>query len=215
MDGLDNLSSPTSASKKPYLLPRSLMYHHHHRPIKAKDEHPAVKPLWVHLADEPKRHKVVLLSTSLHGIRQTHEDCCTVRAILRGFCIAVDERDVSMDAESRGVGGGGPRRRSCGRAEEMQTAPSTGVGHGEGTDRGRRRSCGRKRQGRGRFRIVGRERRERGRRGRLRIEVFHGFSSLFRRRRHDHERERGARVSFPSFYFFPSLLLAFPFKLKD
>ncbi|XP_008813429.1 uncharacterized protein At5g39865 [Phoenix dactylifera] len=101
MDGLDDLAASASAAKKPYLLPRSLTYHHHHRPIKAKDEHPAVKPLWKHLADEPKRPKVVLFSTSLRGIRRTHEDCCTVRAILRGFRVAVDERDVSMDAAYR------------------------------------------------------------------------------------------------------------------
>ena len=94
MDDLDNLLSPTSTSKKPY-LPRSLTHHHHHRPIKAKDKHPIVKPLWNHLADEPKCPKVVLFSTSLRG---------TVRTILRGFRIAVNERGVSMDA---GVGGQG------------------------------------------------------------------------------------------------------------
>ncbi|XP_010906446.1 uncharacterized protein At5g39865 [Elaeis guineensis] len=106
MDGLDDLPLPSTSSssavaKKPYFLPRSLTYHHHRRAMKAKDEHPAVKPLWKHLADEPKRPKVVLYSTSLRGIRRTHDDCCAVRSILRGFRVAVDERDVSMDAAYR------------------------------------------------------------------------------------------------------------------
>ena len=91
MDDLDNLPSPTSASKKPYLLPRSLMHHHHHHHclIKAKDEHLAIKPLWKHRADEPKHPKVILFSTSLHS---------TIHAILHGFHIVVDEWDMSMES---------------------------------------------------------------------------------------------------------------------
>lgn len=45
--------------------------------------------------------KVVIYFTSLRGIRKTYEDCCSVRMILRGFRVPVDERDISMDAEYR------------------------------------------------------------------------------------------------------------------
>lgn len=43
--------------------------------------------------------KVVIYFTSLRGIRKTYEDCCSVRMILRGFRVPVDERDISMDSE--------------------------------------------------------------------------------------------------------------------
>ncbi|XP_008789161.2 uncharacterized protein At5g39865 [Phoenix dactylifera] len=42
--------------------------------------------------------RIVLYFTSLRVLRKTFEDCCAVRSILRGFCIAIDERDLSMDA---------------------------------------------------------------------------------------------------------------------
>ncbi|KAL5232117.1 hypothetical protein ABZP36_030893 [Zizania latifolia] len=42
--------------------------------------------------------RVVLYFTSLRAVRHTFEDCRDVRAILRGLRVAVDERDVSMDA---------------------------------------------------------------------------------------------------------------------
>eukprot|EP00250_Pteridium_aquilinum_P016426 c23099_g1_i1 orf=1113-2657(+) len=40
--------------------------------------------------------KTVLYFTSLRGIRKTYEDCCTVRLILKGYGVQVDERDVWM-----------------------------------------------------------------------------------------------------------------------
>ncbi|KAG8097025.1 hypothetical protein GUJ93_ZPchr0013g35972 [Zizania palustris] len=40
--------------------------------------------------------KAVLYFTSLRGVRTTHEDCCLARAILKGYGVRVDERDVSM-----------------------------------------------------------------------------------------------------------------------
>ncbi|KAE9599766.1 putative thioredoxin-like protein [Lupinus albus] len=45
--------------------------------------------------------KVVFYCTSLRGIRKTYEDCCSVRLMLRGFRVAVDERDISMDSSYR------------------------------------------------------------------------------------------------------------------
>ncbi|XP_057547659.1 uncharacterized protein At5g39865 [Amaranthus tricolor] len=45
--------------------------------------------------------KIVLYFTSLRGIRKTYEDCCTVRLILRGFRVMVDEKDISMDSSYR------------------------------------------------------------------------------------------------------------------
>ncbi|CAL9148407.1 unnamed protein product, partial [Musa hybrid cultivar] len=85
------------AAKKPFSLPRSFTYHHHPgRPSIAKP------PSSRFAADGPdKRPKVVLYSTSLRGVRRTFDDCRSVRAILRGLRVAVDERDVSLDAAFR------------------------------------------------------------------------------------------------------------------
>lgn len=40
--------------------------------------------------------KVVLYLTSLRGIRKTYEDCWATKAILHGYGVRVDERDLSM-----------------------------------------------------------------------------------------------------------------------
>ncbi|XP_039040664.1 uncharacterized protein At5g39865-like isoform X2 [Hibiscus syriacus] len=45
--------------------------------------------------------KLVLYFTSLRGIRKTYKDCCSVKMIFRGFRVAVDERDISMDSMYR------------------------------------------------------------------------------------------------------------------
>ncbi|KQK06797.1 uncharacterized protein At3g28850 [Brachypodium distachyon] len=42
--------------------------------------------------------RVVLYFSSLRAVRPTFEACRDIRAILRGLRVAVDERDVSMDA---------------------------------------------------------------------------------------------------------------------
>ncbi|KAG0498896.1 hypothetical protein HPP92_003587 [Vanilla planifolia] len=73
-------------------------------------------------------------------IRRTHEDCSYVRSILRGFRVAVDERDVSLDAAYRGelqalLGSKGRpvplpqvfvRGRHVGGAEEVRQLHETG-----------------------------------------------------------------------------------------
>ncbi|XP_074320584.1 uncharacterized protein LOC141657306 [Silene latifolia] len=46
-------------------------------------------------------NKIVLYFTSLRGIRKTFEDCSSVRMILRGFRVVVDEKDISMDSSYR------------------------------------------------------------------------------------------------------------------
>ncbi|EHA8590004.1 hypothetical protein COCNU_scaffold014198G000010 [Cocos nucifera] len=60
--------------------------------------------------------KVVFYFTSLRGIRKTYEDCWSVRVILQGYGVRIDERDVSMHGgfkeelkEILGVGHGGGR----------------------------------------------------------------------------------------------------------
>ncbi|MED6207046.1 hypothetical protein PIB30_032278 [Stylosanthes scabra] len=56
---------------------------------------------------------VVIYYTSLRVVRRTFDDCRAVRSILRGFHVAVDERDVSMDDRFRdelnAILGGGHR----------------------------------------------------------------------------------------------------------
>ncbi|XP_068636975.1 uncharacterized protein At5g39865 [Aristolochia californica] len=42
--------------------------------------------------------KIVVYFTSLRVVRKTFEDCWTVRSILKGFRVSIDERDLSMDA---------------------------------------------------------------------------------------------------------------------
>ncbi|MED6198588.1 hypothetical protein PIB30_067842 [Stylosanthes scabra] len=56
---------------------------------------------------------VVIYYTSLRVVRRTFDDCRAVRSILRGFHVAVDERDVSIDdrfrEELNAILGGGRR----------------------------------------------------------------------------------------------------------
>ncbi|XP_022732096.1 uncharacterized protein At5g39865-like [Durio zibethinus] len=42
--------------------------------------------------------QIVVYFTSLRVVRSTFEDCKTVRSILRGFRVSIDERDLSMDS---------------------------------------------------------------------------------------------------------------------
>ncbi|XP_038706001.1 uncharacterized protein At5g39865 [Tripterygium wilfordii] len=42
--------------------------------------------------------RIVVYFTSLRVVRTTFEDCRSVRSILRGFRVSIDERDLSMDS---------------------------------------------------------------------------------------------------------------------
>ncbi|KAJ6793675.1 electron transporter [Iris pallida] len=83
--------------------------------------------------------RIVVYYTSLRVVRKTFEDCRAVVSILRGFRVAVDERDLSMDSgflgELRGILGGRrqlslPRvfigGRHIGGAEEVQLLHESG-----------------------------------------------------------------------------------------
>ncbi|CAL5052007.1 unnamed protein product [Urochloa decumbens] len=85
--------------------------------INAKTKKPANKaspaPALVPPAPPPPESagRVVVYLTSLRGIRQTYEDCWSTSAVLRGYGVRVDERDLSMHAgfkdELRAALGGG------------------------------------------------------------------------------------------------------------
>ncbi|XP_058782017.1 uncharacterized protein At5g39865-like [Vicia villosa] len=62
----------------------------HEDPRAAQPNPPALTPI--------SQQRVVIYFTSLRVVRTTYEDCKSVRSILRGFKIALDERDVSMDS---------------------------------------------------------------------------------------------------------------------
>ncbi|KAF0913507.1 hypothetical protein E2562_023253 [Oryza meyeriana var. granulata] len=83
-------------SKKPTHLARSLTYHHH--PYQGQGRSPSFK---ARRQQQQQQNAVVLYTTSLRGVRRTFADCSAVRAVLRGLRVAVDERDVSMDASLR------------------------------------------------------------------------------------------------------------------
>ncbi|KAE8711542.1 putative LRR receptor-like serine/threonine-protein kinase [Hibiscus syriacus] len=63
----------------------------------------SVRPISIPGADK----RIVVYSTSLLVVRSTFEDCKTVRSILQGFRVSIDERDLSMDSsflkELRGI----------------------------------------------------------------------------------------------------------------
>ncbi|KAJ7959855.1 putative Glutaredoxin family protein [Quillaja saponaria] len=82
--------------------------------------------------------RIVVYFTSLNVVRSTFYDCKTVRSILRGFRVSIDERDLSMDSrfltELQGILGQSkltlPRvfigGRYIGGAEEVRQLNETG-----------------------------------------------------------------------------------------
>ncbi|KAK9279730.1 hypothetical protein L1049_013412 [Liquidambar formosana] len=59
-------------------------------------ETPGTSELSISIPGAEKR--IVVYFTSLRVVRSTFEDCRTVRSILRGFRVSLDERDLSMDS---------------------------------------------------------------------------------------------------------------------
>ncbi|KAI4370516.1 hypothetical protein MLD38_018866 [Melastoma candidum] len=97
-------------------------------------------PAWSPPAPSPPP-TIVLYFTSLRIVRKTFEDCWSVRSILRGFRVPIDERDLSMDdgfrEELQGMLGKGRRQpvllpcvfiggRFIGGAEEVVRMHETG-----------------------------------------------------------------------------------------
>ncbi|KAG6538255.1 hypothetical protein ZIOFF_003368 [Zingiber officinale] len=78
-----------------------LHHHHHHHHLHGT----ALNTRHLCASGDPSKRPqpdvVVLYTTSLRAIRRTFEDCRAVRSILDGLGVAVDERDVSMDAGFR------------------------------------------------------------------------------------------------------------------
>ncbi|GER26795.1 glutaredoxin family protein [Striga asiatica] len=98
---------------------------------------------WDPLADFPEicppggAASVVMYTTSLGGVRRTHEDCIRLRQVMEAHHVAFDERDVALDggylAELRGLLGSDvslPRvfvkGRYLGGAEEVVDLNETG-----------------------------------------------------------------------------------------
>ncbi|KAL0711141.1 hypothetical protein Bca4012_018119 [Brassica carinata] len=85
-------SKQLGKDKRPTSLPESVC-------LSSKSLEEQVKPRLSETEDD--KNKVVLYFTSLRGIRKTYEDCCCVRTVLRGYQVAVEERDISMDSKFR------------------------------------------------------------------------------------------------------------------
>lgn len=97
---LAKMDPNVASSYRRALSSRQLGFFNQPKIIKSLNSSPASKPsIQFHLAGGEDR--IVLFCTSLRGIRKTYEDCCTVRMILKGFRVAIDERDISMDSAYR------------------------------------------------------------------------------------------------------------------
>ncbi|XP_074566802.1 uncharacterized protein At3g28850-like [Curcuma longa] len=108
-----NPSTTPSRASSPPPPPPPLV--HHSRPASAA----LLRPWCSSQEKDPfglppgEEKRIILYFSSFRVVRRTFEDCAAVRAILRGLRVAVDERDVSMDAgflrELRGILGGRPQ----------------------------------------------------------------------------------------------------------
>ncbi|CAD5188990.1 uncharacterized protein At5g39865-like [Musa acuminata AAA Group] len=96
-DAHDASASPSRGPRPPPPPPPPPVIHH------VRSASSALR-LWCSPPEDPfglppgEKKRVVLYFTSLRAVRHTFEDCAAVRAILCGLRVAVDERDVSMDA---------------------------------------------------------------------------------------------------------------------
>ncbi|XP_023512265.1 uncharacterized protein At5g39865-like [Cucurbita pepo subsp. pepo] len=87
-DSDSGTDSPPNTPKKPSIFHRVRLY-------------TSVLRSWSHrrLQLPDSEHRIVVYHTSLRVVRRTFEDCRTVRSILRGFRVSIDERDLSMDSK--------------------------------------------------------------------------------------------------------------------
>uniref|UniRef100_A0A2C9VSF4 Glutaredoxin domain-containing protein n=1 Tax=Manihot esculenta TaxID=3983 RepID=A0A2C9VSF4_MANES len=82
--------SQPQTPRRPSIFHRASPLHGHHR------NHS--KTFIISPPPNQDDHEIILYFTSLGIVRKTFEDCRTVRSILRGFRVPIDERDLSMDA---------------------------------------------------------------------------------------------------------------------
>ncbi|KAG8651485.1 hypothetical protein MANES_07G133000v8 [Manihot esculenta] len=82
--------SKSQIPRRPSIFHRASPLHRHHRNRS--------KTFIISPPPNQDDHKIILYFTSLGVVRKTFEDCRTVRSILRGFHVPIDERDLSMDA---------------------------------------------------------------------------------------------------------------------
>ncbi|CAL9752530.1 unnamed protein product [Musa acuminata subsp. burmannicoides] len=88
----DGPGKPPSSHALRRILHRACLASTALRALRSAASAPSSDPL-----DRRRRGVFVLYFTSLRVVRRTFEDCRSVRSILRGLRVAVDERDLSMD----------------------------------------------------------------------------------------------------------------------
>ncbi|PHU16224.1 hypothetical protein BC332_17429 [Capsicum chinense] len=92
-------SSSSSTNKKPNIFHRVLRVNAVLRAFSTRPEPESSPSRSEPLIQIPRAEKkIVIYFTSLRVIRSTFDNCKAVRSILSSFRVAIDERDVSMDA---------------------------------------------------------------------------------------------------------------------